>query len=182
MFVTNTKDINNYELVPEGEYEVIIAKIEEKTSYNGSNTKLNFSLTVRNDVEQNCKDRVLFLEIWKKKTPNDMDILIENYNFMHLMNVVKHCKIPDGTQFNSVSDLCKELVHKCIRVKVHHDEYNGKTSAKIDQLYGIFDTKLPECKHQFRSVQTSAETFVSQNNHNPLDDFEEVINPDDLPF
>lgn len=186
-FRTDTKAINDYELIPEGDYEVIIAKIDEKSSYNGTNTKLNFCLAVRNDVEQNCKNRTLFLEIWKKKNPNDMDIQVSNYNFSHLMNVVKHCGIPDGKEFETVSDLCKELLKKCMRVTVHHEEYKGKTSVKIDQLYGLSDTKFPECKHRFKSVQTSdnfvqkpAETFVSQNN--PLDDFEEVISPDDIPF
>ena len=188
-FKTDSKAVSDYELIPEGEYEVIIAKIDEKSSYNGTNTKLNFCLAVRNDVEQKYQNRILFLEIWKKRNPNDMDIQVSNYNFAHLMNVVKHCRIPDGTEFETVSDLCKELVNKCIKVSVHHEVYNGKTSAKIDQLYGLSDTKFPECKHQFKGVQTSdtfvqkpAESFVSQKNPNPLDDFEEVISPEDIPF
>lgn len=186
-FRIDSKAVSDYELIPEGEYEVIISKIEEKTSFSGSNTKLNFSLIIRNDVEQECKNRYLFLEIWKKHNPNGMDRQVNNYNFSHLMNVVKHCGIPDGTEFETVSDLCKELVNKCMKVSVHHEVYNSKTSAKIDQLYGLSDTKFPECKHQFKGVQTSdtfvqkpAESFVSQNNS--LADFEEVLNLDDIPF
>lgn len=186
-FRTDTKAINDYELIPEGEYEVIISKIEEKASFSGSNTKLNFSLIIRNDVEQKYQNRYIFLEIWKKHNPNEMDRQVNNYNFSHLMNVVKHCGIPDGTEFESVADLCKELVNKCMRVTVHHEVYNSKTSAKIDQLYGLSDTKFPECKHQLKGVQTSdtfvqkpAESFVSSKNS--LDDFEEVLNPDDIPF
>lgn len=51
-FSTNYEDVkDNYEILPEGEYEVVIRNIEERTTRSGA-TGLNLSLIVRNDVKQ----------------------------------------------------------------------------------------------------------------------------------
>lgn len=188
-FKTNTSATGGNTPVPEGEYEVIIRNAEEKKSYSGANTKLNFSLVIRNDVEQKQKNRYLFLEIWKKHEPNSDDIQVDNYNYAHLMNLVKAVGgIPDGTEFETVHDLCKVLVGKCLKVKVIHSSYNGRTSEKIDQLYGLSATNFPDCKHVFKSANsgtTSApaqrppEQFASQLK---AADFEELVSDSDVPF
>ncbi|MBR2284588.1 MAG: DUF669 domain-containing protein [Ruminococcus sp.] len=196
-FKTNTTATATNELIPEGEYEVIIRNAEEKQSYSGTNTKLNFSLVIRNDVEQKQKNRYLFLEIWKKHEPNADDKQVDSYNYAHLMSLVKAVGgIPDGTEFETVLDLCKVLVGKCMRVKVTHNTYNGRTSEKIDQLYGLMPTKFPDCKHVFQNksagssegfAQRPAESFVSQTGM-PADsnaynnDFEEILGEGDIPF
>lgn len=184
----------DFSVIPEGRYEVLIKNAEEKQSFSG-NHKLNFSFVIRNDVQQECKNRILFFEIWKKKQPNQQDIQVQGYNFNQLMNLVKNAGgIPDGTHFETVQDLCKVLVGKCLKVTVKHEEYNGKTNAKIDQFYGLEPTKFPDCKHVFKEksaitvdsvAQRPQEQFASQaTSSGSLADFEEVIplNGISLPF
>ena len=49
-FSTNYEDIqDDFGILPEGEYEVVIRNIEERTTKKGA-TGLNLSLVVRNDV------------------------------------------------------------------------------------------------------------------------------------
>lgn len=193
-FTIDTANTNTeFSVIPEGRYEVLIKNAEEKQASNG-NHKLNFSFVIRNDVQQDCKNRILFFEIWKKKQPNQQDIQVQGYNFNQLMNLVKNAGgIPDGTHFETVQDLCKVLVGKCLKVTVKHEEYNGKTNAKIDQFYGLEPTKFPDCKHVFKEksaiivdsvAQRPQEQFASQtaSSSGNLSDFEEVISLDDIPF
>ena len=69
-FSTNYENVNDdYGILPEGDYEVIIRNIEERTTKKGS-TGLNLSLVVRNDIEQKFKDRYIFLySLEEKKNP-----------------------------------------------------------------------------------------------------------------
>ena len=72
-FSTNYENVNDdYGILPEGDYEVIIRNIEERTTKKGS-TGLNLSLVVRNDIEQKFKDRYIFYTLWKKKEPTDAE-------------------------------------------------------------------------------------------------------------
>ena len=50
-FSTDYTDVQSFELIPKGEYEVIIKAITERTTQNGA-TGLNLTLVIRNDVEQ----------------------------------------------------------------------------------------------------------------------------------
>lgn len=176
-----------FDLIPEGEYEVIIRNIEEKKSMTGSNTKLNFSLVVRNDVEQKFKNAYLFHEIWKKLEPNEDDKSVDNYNYDQLMQTVASVGgIPDGTEFETVQELCKVLVGKLLRVTVKHSTYNGKTTAKIDQLRGVAATKFPECRHVFKDApvqaQQSASTINQPVSANVSEEIEILGDDDDVPF
>ena len=59
-FSTNYEDVNDdFGIIPEGDYEVVIRNIEERTTMSGA-TGLNLSLIIRNDVDQKFKDRYLF--------------------------------------------------------------------------------------------------------------------------
>lgn len=44
-FSTDYTDVNDFDLIPTGEYEVIIKKIEERTTQNGA-TGLNLTLII----------------------------------------------------------------------------------------------------------------------------------------
>ena len=49
-FSTDYTDVQSFELIPKGEYEVIIKAITERTTPNGA-TGLNLTFVIRNDVE-----------------------------------------------------------------------------------------------------------------------------------
>lgn len=65
-FSTDYTDVQSFELIPKGEYEVIIKAITERTTPNGA-TGLNLTFVIRNDVEQKCQNRYLFHTLWKRK-------------------------------------------------------------------------------------------------------------------
>lgn len=192
-FSTNYENVDDYGLVPVGTYEVVIRNIEEHTTKKGS-TGLNLSLVIRNDVEQKQKNRYLFHTIWKKKEPTDADMQVQGYNFNQLMRLAKAAKLPSGKAYETVEDLCKDLLHRPLLVKVKHGEYNGKQREEIER---IEESKFPQCNHVFKTAQTAAasapapqrnEAFAAQSTAAPaaqvgnLDDFEEIISGGEIPF
>lgn len=179
---------NNYGLVPEGEYEVIITKAEETMHKNGK-PNISLTFTIRNDVSQECKDRLLFLTLWKKREPNADDMQADGYNYNQLKALLDACKITQ-VNFESIADLCLALVGKCLYISVYHEEYNGK---KYERIYG-FDfnpTDFPDCKHVFKAVssgnpdapaQRPQEQFASSANYGKAADYEEIVSDSDVPF
>lgn len=145
-FGTNYKAVDSYDLIPVGEYECIITNGEIRQLQSGA-SKVAFTLTVRNDIHQSCADRVLFVDIWRKKEPNENDEMVLGFNFAQLMGVAKAAQIPDGTNFESLADLIKALVGRTVRASVTHREYNGKPYAEVDAIRGLAPTKFPECRH-----------------------------------
>ena len=94
-FGTNYDDIpqGGNELVPEGDYECIIVNAEIRKTQNGK-YKVAFSLVIRNDVDQECKNRYLFVDVWRKREPSPSDEQVEGFNFAQLtkQNVLYHLK------------------------------------------------------------------------------------------
>lgn len=135
-------------LKPKGDYEVVIAGIEEKTNRNGK-TCLNFSLVIRNDVpEQKYANAYLFYPLWKRKEPGELDMQVGGYGFGQLMALGKASQLPDGKNYETLNDYCKDLYRKCIRVTVDHKMYEGKNR---EEIIGIAATKYPDCKHSFKA-------------------------------
>lgn len=185
-FSTNYENVQDFDLVPVGEYEVIIRKIEERTTPNGA-TGLNFTLVVRNDVDQQHQNRCIFNTFWKRKNPTDMDRQVQGYGFNQIMFLAKIAKLPDGKNYESLEELCADLINRCILVTVYHEEYNGRTNARVDRMS---ETKFPDCKHVYKDkavvtadtvVQRPQENFAG-NNLGSLDDFEEILGDEDVPF
>lgn len=124
----------NYEqtrdIIPEGVYEFLIGAASRATTKGGTDY-ISIPLTIRKDVEQPQKGRVLYHAIWKKHEPNNMDAQIGGYNFGSVMAILKNAGIPAGTEFDSLKEMFVAVEGKPIRGTVTHDEYNGRTSAKI---------------------------------------------------
>lgn len=69
---------------PEGDYECLIAKVEEReyntTDSNGNEivkNKLNISMIIRNDVEQGYKNEYIFNTLWKRREPTEADLQVK---------------------------------------------------------------------------------------------------------
>ena len=75
---------SNYGLVPEGEYDVIIKEAYENVHKTNGKPCINLIFTIRNDVDQECKNRNLFLTLWKKREPNADDMQADGYNYNQL--------------------------------------------------------------------------------------------------
>lgn len=194
-FSTNYEDVNDdFDILPEGDYEVIIRNIEERTTKNGA-TGLNLSLVVRNDVEQKFKDRYIFYTIWKRKEPTDADKQVQGYSFKQIMRLAKSAKLPDGKAYESVMDMCKDLMRHTLKVTLEHREWNGKQQENVKY---VNESSFPDCRHVFKekkqvtsdtAAPPSKENFAAEMPPQPdnlslgnLDDFEEIVSNDDVPF
>lgn len=157
---------NDFELIPQGEYEVTIKDFKEKTTKSGK-TGLNFKLKIRSDVEQECKGKIIWHTFWKRKNPTQEDLQVAGYSFKQMMFISKIAKIPNGKNYGTVFELCRDLIGKMLRVSVIHEEYGGYTNAVVD---GFSSSK-------FALRQTAPP--VSQIGN--IEDFE-VLSDGDVPF
>lgn len=194
-FLTDYENINDdFDILPEGDYEVIIRNIEERTTRNGA-TGLNLSLVVRNDIEQKFKDRYIFYTLWKRKEPTAADKQVQGYGFNQVMRIAKSAKLPNGKAYESIMDMCEDLMHRTLKVTLEHREWNGKQQENVKYVNA---SEYPVCKHVFKEkkqVKTDAaappknENFAAEmpaQHENlsigDLDDFEEILSDDEVPF
>lgn len=193
-FSTSYKDINDeYGPLPEGEYEVVIRNIEERTTPNGA-TGLNLSLVIRNDVEQNYKDRYIFYTLWKRKEPTAADKQVQGYGFNQVMRLAKSAGLPSGKAYETLQDMCKDLMQRPLKVTLEHREYNGKIQENVKYVNA---TAFPECKHVFKEKkQVTADTVAKKPQETfasvpaqpenlsigDLDGFEEIVSDGEVPF
>lgn len=186
-FSTDYKDINDdYGLIPYGEYEVIIRNIEERATKNGA-IGLNLSLVIRNDVEQNYKDRYVFHTLWKRKEPTEADEQVSGYSFAQIMRLAKSAKLPSGKAYETVQQMCEDLLHRPIQITIDHETYKDKEREIVKY---INESKFPDCKHIFKEKKTTAvtaDTVASKPTEqfavtSALSDFEEILSDGDVPF
>lgn len=147
----------NYEahdLISEGTYEFLVGHASTATTKGGTEY-ISIPMTIRKDVNQEQKGRVIYHSIWRKHQPNALDSQISGFNFNSVMAVLKNAGIPAGTEFDSLRDMLQAVENKPIRGTVVHDEYNGRTNAKINSF----------APTQFPNVSDGT-----------------AVTPDDLPF
>lgn|GEM_PF-3564157 len=185
----------SFDLIPVGSYEVFIEHAEERPTSKGR-LQLSIRLKIRDDIQQACQNRCLFLNIFQK-TPeklNDMDRQVGNYNYSHLYHLLDVTGIlTSGKEFEDMNDICRLLIGKELRVTVHHEVWNGKKSEKIDQLKGVHesdpcaedyvsydnpDYEPPARQAQYSAPPAPAVPLVSGG----LDDFKPLDDDDNFPF
>lgn len=156
-FGTNYDDIpqGGNELVPEGDYECIIVNAEIRKTQNGK-YKVAFSLVIRNDVEQACKNRYLFVDVWRKREPSPSDEQVEGFNFAQLMAVSRAAQIPSGQSFESLEQFLKCMVNRLVIAHATHDDYNDKCFVRCDPL-DLMPTQYPECRHVMKEKRQTAQ-------------------------
>ncbi len=183
-FTNNYKEAtqSDFSLKPEGDYEVIIKGIEEKTTRNNK-TGLNMKLLIRNDVPgQKFGNAFLFHTFWKRMNPTELDMQVEGYSYGQLMNLSKSAKLPDGKNYESLNEFCADLIDKCIRVTLKHGEYNGKPKEEISW---INETKFPDCKHVYKDNSKTTQSGYAANTQqfaNAPTAAVDIDTDDDLPF
>ena len=142
-------------LVKEGDYEVVIKKAEEKETKDGA-VYISLALVVRNDVEQQYKNKYLFHSLWRTKATGE-------YNKTIINTVAKSLDIPNGAKFTSLEELLAGFVGKVCKVTIKHETYNENVNERVKTWSS---TKFPACNHVFKDADKQP---VSQDN-------------DDLPF
>lgn len=186
-FNFNQKPENQgFELIPCGDYEVFIEQAEERPTKSGR-PQLSIRLKIRDDIQQACQNRYLFLNIFQK-TPEkltDADRQVGNYNYSHLYHLLDVTGIlTSGKEFEDMADICRLLIGKELKVTVHHEIYNGKTSEKIDQLRGVHESDPDEYETAESSLNPaySAPPAPAVPEDKSLNDFQKIISDDDIPF
>jgi hypothetical protein len=125
MSYTFAKGQDKYELIKEGEYEVTLETILEATTMSGKK-KLDIVFRIREDVEQEHHNRVVFEAIWQEKETSF-------YNRKRLNQLLGTQEVKDGTTFNSIQDIIETLKNAKLRVKliVAFDDYKKQDVNKI---------------------------------------------------
>ena len=127
-------------ILPIGEYEVFIKSAEEKITQTGK-SYINISFIIRNDVEQRYKNKYIWYSIWKKKEPNQADIACGGYNNQQIQFLSRAVQFSNGKEFANIQDWMKQLKGRVLRIKIGHEEFNGKMREKV-QWVDI--TKYPQ--------------------------------------
>lgn len=163
---------------PEGVYECIITKVEERQTKSGA-WGLSFSLVIRNDVGQRYGNSYLFHTIWKKREPTANDLAVKGYNFGQLMAMGRAARLPDGKDYDTLEQYCGDLVKKCVRVTVKHEEWNGKPQERVTDPQ---PSKYPECRHIFKTAAPKTDTYAQPVPQSFADMPAEDFTDDGVPF
>lgn len=176
--------MQNTSIKPEGDYECIIIKAEERTAKTGT-VGLNIRYVVRNDVDQGYKNGYIFDTLWKRKKPTEADMSVNGYGFGQIMALGKTANLPDGKDYDTLAQFLGELINKPVLVTLKHEEYNGKMQERVRF---VTSTKHPDVKHvpknkpstevgatYAKPTQQFAATQAIQQEFAEIDD-------DDLPF
>ncbi|HPK26830.1 MAG TPA: DUF669 domain-containing protein, partial [Anaerolineaceae bacterium] len=99
------------ELIPAGEYEVIIKDAFEDISKSGT-VFFNVPLIIRNDVEQAYQNAYIWHKLWKKKEPTAEDLACDGYSFKQIQNLSKAAGLPNGKNYESIQKWGEDLAGK----------------------------------------------------------------------
>jgi hypothetical protein len=169
------------ELIPEGEYECII-KYAGEDATKGGTMYMGVTLVVRNDIDQPCKNKYIWHHIWQKKEKSPADLACSGYSSKQINAVSKAAKLPNGKSYDTLTDWADDLKNKCVRVTVEHEEYKGKTNAKVKW---VNESKHPDCRHKWKGADdVTGEAEPATAAENNTNNFQEVktTSDDDLPF
>lgn len=164
-FKNNYSDVNENSIKPIGDYECVIHKVEERTTRNNK-VGLNIQFLIRSDVNQKYQKGYIFHTLWKRKEPTDLDKQVNGYGFNQVMQLGKASGLPEGKDYDNLTQFINDLINKPVRITLNHREYNGNTQEEVKY---INKTKFPLKGANIQQPKSN-------------DGFEEMPVEDDLPF
>lgn len=177
-FKNNFSEVKEFNgIKPEGDYECLISKVEERETKVSRKVYLSVTYIVRNDVDQSYKNALIFQNFWKRKEPTAADESVCGYGFNQIMTLGKAAGLEDGKEYKDFDDFCKDLIDRAVRVTIKHDDYNDKV---IEQVSWVNKTKFPSVKHTAKDGKLAGKPVQYQTataESNAVD-----ISDDDLPF
>lgn len=159
-------------LIPIGEWESIIKYAGEDATRSGT-VHINVTMVIRNDIEQAYKNKYIWHQLWHRKEPTQADLSCGGYSFKQIQSLSKAAGLPNGKKYESLADWCDDLANRPVRITVDHEEYNGKTRARVKWINA---SQHPDCNHEWKSSEIEPAGT-------PVDvQFTEIEDDDDLPF
>ncbi|MDO6451746.1 DUF669 domain-containing protein [Oceanobacillus profundus] len=156
-----------YQKIEDGVYEVVIDYAKEDATPGGAEFT-NFTMTIRNDLEQPFKNQKIWHRNWKAKETG-------KYNMMMFNTIGKAAQLQNGKTYSSFDELLDDYRGKPVQVYVENEtsEYNGKTYENLN-VKQWKPTKFPSVQHQFKGEGKGGA---------PLDNGGAIdIQEDDFPF
>lgn len=130
MSTSYTYQSNSNSIKKAGDYEVFIEDIGVKTLELSGKEKLSIRFRIRDDVEQEYKNGIVFEDIWHEREHP------EYFNRIRLNKLLGTQQIEDGKVFddiNAVIDFLKGS-YLCIHLEVEFDDYN-KQDRNVIKYY-----------------------------------------------
>lgn len=143
-------------LIPEGDYEAKIERIEVKTTSTGKE-KLSIMYRIRNDIDgQSYGNKCLFEDIWKERE----NPAVFNRKRINMLLGTQH--LTPGTMFKGIGEVIECLLGSCVVLHVvqSYDDYREEDVNRIAWYK--------------RSNQTPKSLGESQSSA--------IVSDDDLPF
>lgn len=163
MFNFDKSKANSFGLLPAGVYEVTIESAKLDSTRNGTE---HIAISSVINQGQQYAGRKIFWKYWKVKEPCNEDLDTEGYSYKQIMQLCNACNFADGTEFNSIDDLLALIVRKSVKVSIEHTEYNGSKYERVKYV--------SECD---KIKQSNAPAGLDS-----LEGFEEILDPDQVPF
>ena len=153
-----------YEKMPKGDYECFIESMQLGETLERNEPKINIRLRVRDDIEQNMKNRVIFDSIYlDKNNPNIFDTKKIN-RILSSQN-----DIQDNQYFETIQDVIDFLVGKTVLISLNY--FADKNNA--DKEYQTLTYKVSKYQPKKFTTTTNKETS------SVVDD---LLSEEDLPF
>ena len=155
-----TVDTNNTQeqqgLIKPGNYEVVIKEVTEGASQQKGTPFIQLELVVRNDVNQEFKNKHIWYTIWDTPATREKGIYAKQIN-----TVSKHAGVQNGASFNSVADWGRFITGRPVLATVKHEEYNGDTKERVTFINA---TKFPQCQHSWKQENSNNQSSQLANN------------------
>lgn len=126
MYKMDTNDVQQGRIKPKGYYEVMIDNAYEEPSKTGGNSYVKIVLKVREDVEQAYKNGLIFVNMYRSKETGE-------FNFRIFNAIGKACDMQNGKEYNTLAEFLEDFRGRSCKIKLGHNEYNGKTYEQVDE-------------------------------------------------
>lgn len=156
--------------IKDGTYEVVFTKMAEDATQGGTEY-VDVRLTIRNDIQQDHKNQIVFHKIWKAKATGKY--------YMPAFNTMgKATQLNPGKTYKSLEELFNDFLGKAVKVTVKNEtsEYNGKTYENLN-VKRWDKSGFPEVAHKFKAEDAPKQSNPFANQDGPVD-----IKDSDLPF
>lgn len=155
---------DTYELIPEGDYEVVLASAEIKRTNDGTRQYISCKYTIRTDVEQPSAGRNIFENIWgDREHPEQFDrkklqklLLSQGTNgrysfeddddlvqYINGLNMLVHISKKDADEYHQ--EAYNEIKYCSYRVSKAQPKTLGtaQPAGVVSATYDITDDDLP---------------------------------------